>query len=136
MTLPVAVMQHYVSPLNHNARYLVGMGKNLFHCGGPGSGGVAKLTNNLTLGLHMIALAEGLQIGQKLGVDPHKLSDIFSVSTGRCWSVDTYNPVPGYKEGVPASRNYDGGFMVKLIKKDLGLALQAAESADAVCEET
>lgn len=55
---------------------LNGMGKNLFHCGGPGSGGVAKLTNNLTLGLHMIALAESLHIGEKLGADPKKLSDI------------------------------------------------------------
>jgi len=50
--------------------------------------------------------------------------------------VDTYNPVPGYKEGVPAGNNYDGGFMVKLIRKDLGLALEAAHSVDAVCEET
>jgi 3-hydroxyisobutyrate dehydrogenase len=115
---------------------LTSMGKNLFHCGGPGSGGVAKLTNNLILAQHMIALSESLQIGEKLGGDPKILSDIFSVSTGRSYSVDTNNPVPGYLEGVPASRNYDAGFAVKLIMKDLNLALEAAKTVGASCTET
>lgn len=124
------------SDYKHVSPLLNGMGKNLFHCGGPGSGGVAKLTNNLMLGLHMIALAEALQIGEKLGGDPKVLSDIFSVSTGRCWSVDTYNPIPGYIEGLPASKDYDGGFMVKLIMKDLRLAVESANEVGASCIET
>ena len=75
-------------------------------------------------------------MGEKLGADPHKLSDIFSVSTGRCWSVDTYNPLPGYLPGVPASNNYEGGFMIRLVMKDLSLAIEAAQSVGAVSEET
>ena len=103
------------------------MGKNIFHCGGFGSGEIAKVCNNLALAIEMRAVAEGLALGEKLGMDPKKLSDIMSVSTGRCWSVDTYNPRPGVLEGVPASRDYEGGFGVSLIKKDLGLARESAE---------
>lgn len=111
---------------------LRGMGKNLFHCGAPGTGSVAKVTNNLILALHMIALGEALQLGEKLGGDPKKLSEIYSVSTGRSWSVDTYNPVPGFLPNVPASKNYDGGFMVKLMLKDLGLALESAKQCNGI----
>ena len=106
---------------------LEAMGKNIFHCGGFGSGEIAKVCNNLALAIEMRAVAEGLALGEKLGMDPKKLSDIMSVSTGRCWSVDTYNPRPGVLEGVPASRDYEGGFGVSLIKKDLGLARESAE---------
>ena len=89
---------------------LNGMGKNLFHCGGPGTGEIAKLTNNLILGISMVATAEGMAIGEKLGIDPKILKDILSVSTGRNWCIDTYNPRPGNIPGTPASRNYEGGF--------------------------
>jgi 3-hydroxyisobutyrate dehydrogenase len=85
----------------------------------------------------MIAVSEALSIGEKLGGDPVMLSDIYSVSTGRCYAVDTYSPVPGYKEASPASAlNYMGGFMTKLIKKDMGLAVQAAKDGGAHCHET
>lgn len=106
---------------------LVGMGKNVFHCGGPGTGEIAKICNNLILGINMIATSEGLSLGEKLGIDPKILSSILSVSTGRSWCVDTYNPRPGVLENVPASRDYNGGFMVSLIRKDLSIALEAAE---------
>ena len=89
---------------------LKGMGKNLFHCGGSGTGGIAKISNNLILGITMIATAEGLSLGEKLGIDPKVLSDIISVSTGRSWSIDSYNPRPGMLENVPSNRNYQGGF--------------------------
>ena len=89
---------------------LLGMGKNVFHCGGPGTGEIAKICNNLILGINMIATAEGLSLGEKLGIDPKILSNILSVSTGRSWCVDTYNPRPGVLENVPASRNYSNGF--------------------------
>ena len=106
---------------------LLGMGKNVFHCGGPGTGEIAKICNNLILGINMIATAEGLSLGEKLGMDPKVLSSILAVSTGRSWCVDTYNPRPGVMENVPSSRDYNGGFMVSLIRKDLSIALESAE---------
>ena len=41
-----------------------------------------------------------------LGLDPKLLTSILSSATGRCWSVDTYNPVPGVMPNVPSSNNY------------------------------
>jgi 3-hydroxyisobutyrate dehydrogenase len=90
--------------------FLEGMGKNIFHCGGPGTGEIAKVCNNLVLGINMIATSEGLSLGEKLGIDPKILSNIMSVSTGRSWCIDSYNPRPGVMEGVPSSKNYNTGF--------------------------
>lgn len=115
---------------------LLGMGKNLFHCGGPGTGEIAKLTNNLILGISMVATAEGMAIGEKLGIDPKILKDILSVSTARNWCIDTYNPRPGNIPGTPASRNYEGGFMVELIRKDLALALESCSASGAKTDMT
>ena len=115
---------------------LKGMGKNVFHCGIAGQGLVAKLSNNLILGINMVAVSEALAMGEKMGGDPAVLSDIIAVSTGRCFSVDTYSPIPGYKEGTPACNDYNGGFMIKLIVKDLGLAITAAKEGDAISVET
>lgn len=72
------------------------------------------------------ALSEALSIGESLGGDPMQLSDVYSASSGKGFVVDTYSPVPHYREGTPASKGYNGGFMVKLLHKDLGLAVQAA----------
>jgi len=110
---------------------LQGMGINFFHCGGPGTGEIAKLTNNLILGISMVAASEGMAIGEKLGVDPVTLQKILAVSTARNWCIDTYNPRPGILPNVPASKDYAGGFAVGLIKKDMVLALDAAKSANA-----
>ena len=110
---------------------LQGMGKNVFHCGGPGTGEIAKICNNLILGINMISTSEGLSLGEKLGINPKVLSNILAVSTGRSWVVDTYNPRPGVLENVPASRDYNGGFQVSLIRKDLSIALDAAIQSDA-----
>ena len=110
---------------------LQGMGKNFFHCGPPGSGEIAKLTNNLILGISMVAASEGMAIGEKLGMDPKKLQQILAVSTARNWCIDTYNPRPGNLPNVPANNNYEGGFAVGLVKKDMVLALEAAHSVDA-----
>lgn len=106
------------------------MGKNLVHCGTQvGSGQVVKLCNNLVLGISMIGVSEGMNLGIAKGIDPKLLAEVFNTSTARCWSSDTYNPVPGVMDGVPSSREYEGGFGVDLMKKDLGLALAAAQSA-------
>jgi len=114
---------------------LNGMGKNIFHCGPAGQGLTAKLANNLILGSNMIAISEALAIGEKLGGDPKLLSDVISVSTGRGFVVDTYSPVPDYREAAPSSKGYNGGFMVKLLHKDLGLAVQAAKDCGATLKE-
>lgn len=116
---------------DHASICLKGMGKNIFHCGAAGTGGVAKLTNNLILGISMVAVAEAMAIGEKLGADPKVLTDIWAVSSARSHSVDTYNPRPDVLPNVPSSKNYDGGFAVALIRKDLGLAMDAAKSVGA-----
>lgn len=102
------------------------MGKNVFHAGDHGSGQVAKICNNMLLAVHMIGTAEALQMGVDNGLDPKVLSDIMLQSSGRNWSLELYNPYPGVMEGVPASNNYNGGFQVDLMNKDLGLALDVA----------
>lgn len=76
----------------------------------------------------MIGVSEAMNLGVKLGMDAKKLAEVLSKSTARCWSVDTYNPVPGVMPNVPASRGWQGGFGVKLMAKDLGLANSAAQA--------
>ncbi|WP_295801011.1 3-hydroxyisobutyrate dehydrogenase [uncultured Microbulbifer sp.] len=106
--------------------YLQAMGANIFHAGAAGSGQVAKICNNMLLAIHMIGTAEALQLGVDNGLDPTVLSDIMRASSGGNWSLEKYNPYPGVMEGVPASRNYEGGFSVALMLKDLGLAMDTA----------
>lgn len=110
---------------------LSAMGKNIVHCGGPGSGQAVKICNNLVLAISMIGVSEAMNLGVNLGLDPKLLAKIFNTSSARCWSSDTYNPVPGVMENVPASRGYTGGFGVDLMAKDLGLAVNAAKTAQA-----
>eukprot|EP01126_Amoeba_proteus_P032551 TRINITY_DN3172_c0_g1_i1.p1 TRINITY_DN3172_c0_g1~~TRINITY_DN3172_c0_g1_i1.p1 ORF type:complete len:323 (+),score=78.12 TRINITY_DN3172_c0_g1_i1:81-1049(+) len=103
------------------------MGKNIIHCGDSGNGLVAKLANNLVLAISMAGVSEAMNLGIKLGVDPKVLASVMNTSSGRCWSSDTYNPVPGVIEGVPSSRDYEGGFGVDLMAKDVSLASAAAQ---------
>ncbi|KAL2641734.1 hypothetical protein R1flu_009321 [Riccia fluitans] len=103
------------------------MGKRVVHCGGAGTGSAAKVCNNLAMAISMAGVSEAFALGQRLGIDALTLSNIFNSSSARCWSSDTYNPVPGVMENVPASRNYVGGFSCQLLGKDLGLALMAAK---------
>ena len=102
------------------------MGKNIFHCGPAGTGQIAKICNNLALAIEMIAVSEGLALGEKLGIDTKVLSSIMSTSTSSCWSLNAYNPKPGIIEGIPSSNNYEGGFGVSLMKKDLSIVLDSA----------
>lgn len=106
------------------------MGKNIVHCGPTGMGQVAKLCNNLLLGITMAGVAEAMSLGAALGIDPHVLAGIVNTSTGRCWSSETYNPYPGIVETAPAARGYTGGFGVDLMRKDLGLAADAARAVN------
>ena len=102
------------------------MGANIFHAGPAGSGQVAKICNNMLLAIHMIGTAEALQLGVDNGLDPAVLSEIMRASSGGNWSLEKYNPYPGVMENVPASRDYQGGFSVALMLKDLGLAMDTA----------
>jgi len=108
--------------------YLQIMGKNIVYCGPSGSGQVVKLCNNLILGISMIGVSEAMNLGIALGVDPTVLAGVINTSSGRCWSSDTYNPVPGIIPTAPANRNYAPGFMSQLMKKDIGLAVETAKS--------
>ncbi|XP_077996575.1 3-hydroxyisobutyrate dehydrogenase, mitochondrial-like [Glandiceps talaboti] len=102
------------------------MGKNVVHCGPVGTGEAAKICNNMLLGISMIGTAETMNLGMRLGLDPKLLAKILNTSSGRCWSSEVYNPVPGVLEGVPSSNNYKGGFGTALMTKDLGLAQDAS----------
>jgi 3-hydroxyisobutyrate dehydrogenase len=108
---------------------LARMGKNVVHCGAAGTGQVAKICNNLLLGISMIGVAEAMNLGAALGIDPKILAGIINSSSGRCWSSDTYNPYPGVLDSAPAARGYTGGFGTDLMLKDLGLATDAAKQA-------
>lgn len=108
---------------------LTKMGKNIVYCGDSGNGQVAKVANNMLLGISMIATAEAMSLGVSLGMDPKVLAGIINTSSGRCWSSEVYNPYPGVVENAPASRAYSGGFGVDLMLKDLGLAAEAAKFA-------
>jgi 3-hydroxyisobutyrate dehydrogenase len=106
------------------------MGTNIFHAGGQGAGQVAKICNNMLLAIHMTGTAEALALGAANGLDPAVLSEIMKRSSGGNWSLNVYNPFPGVMENVPAARGYSGGFLVDLMIKDLGLAMDAADGTD------
>mgnify|MGYP001130794897 CR=1 FL=1 len=110
---------------------LEAMGKNIFHAGDAGAGQVAKICNNMMLAILMAGTTEAIGLGVKNGLDPAVLSDIMSKSSGNNWSLQVYNPYPGVMEGVPSSNNYQGGFMVDLMAKDLGLAFDNAVKSKA-----
>ena len=105
---------------------LQAMGRNIFHMGAAGAGQVAKLCNNMALGVIMAATGEALALGVVHGLDAKALSQMMAVSTGRSWATEVCNPWPGVLENAPSSRGYSGGFGSDLMLKDLGLAAEAA----------
>ncbi|KAL6694123.1 NAD binding domain of 6-phosphogluconate dehydrogenase domain-containing protein [Trichoderma pleuroticola] len=110
------------------------MGRKVLHCGDQGAGLSAKLANNYLLALNNIATAEAMNLGIRCGLDPKTLANVLNVSTGKCWPSEVNNPVKGVIETAPAGRDYRGGFGISLMRKDLRLALVAAESAQAKTE--
>ncbi|MBE3049036.1 NAD-binding protein [Candidatus Bathyarchaeota archaeon] len=113
---------------------LMRMGRRVLHCGEQGAGLSAKLANNYLLALNNIATAEAMNMGMRWGLDPKVLAGVINASTGKCWPSEVNNPVRGVVEGAPAGRDYSGGFGIGLMKKDLGLAVVAAEEAGAKLE--
>jgi len=107
------------------------MGKTIVHAGGAGNGQAAKICNNMILGVSMIAVSEAFVLAEKLGLDHQKLFDISSKSSGQCWSLTTYCPVPGPVPTSPANRDYQPGFTADMMLKDLKLAQEAAKTSGA-----
>lgn len=105
---------------------LQAMGKNIFHMGAAGAGQVAKLCNNMALGVIMAVTGEAIALGVAHGLDAKALSQMMAVSTSRSWATEVCNPWPGVLENAPSSRGYAGGFGNDLMLKDLGLAVEAA----------
>ena len=107
---------------------LEGMGKAVIHAGDAGAGQTAKICNNMLLAISMIGVAEAMQMAKKLGLDPQKFYEISSQSSGYCWSLNAYTPLPGVGVESPADRDYQGGFATALMLKDLKLAMEAAQA--------
>jgi 3-hydroxyisobutyrate dehydrogenase len=107
------------------------MGKTIVHAGGAGNGQAAKICNNMILGVSMIAVSEAFVLAEKLGLDHQKLFDIASKSSGQCWSLTSYCPVPGPVPTSPANRDYQAGFTAAMMLKDLKLSQEAAKAAGA-----
>ena len=108
---------------------LAKMGKAVIHAGVLGAGQAAKICNNMLLGIHMIGTAEAFAMAERLGLDAQKFYDISSVSSGQCWSMTSYCPVPGVGPQSPADNGYQGGFATALMLKDLKLAMEAAATS-------
>lgn len=105
------------------------VGGKVVHAGQAGNGQVAKVCNNMMLGISMIAVSEGFTLAEKLGLDPKKLFEISSASSGSCWAMLNHNPVPGIVEAAAANRGYKPGFAAAMMHKDLKLAQEAAALA-------
>ena len=108
------------------------MAGKVVHCGDAGAGQAAKICNNMILGISMIGVSEAFVLAEKLGLSPQALFDVASTSSGQCWSLTTYCPVPGPVPTSPANRDYQPGFAAALMLKDLKLAQEAAQAAGAV----
>ncbi len=110
---------------------LQAMGKAVIHAGDAGNGQAAKICNNMLLAIHMIGTCEAFSMAEKLGLDAQTFYDISSVSSGQNWSMTSYCPVPGVGPTSPSDSEYQGGFASALMLKDLRLAMEAADNADA-----
>jgi 3-hydroxyisobutyrate dehydrogenase len=110
------------------------MGKTIVHAGGAGNGQAAKICNNMILGISMVAVSEAFVLAEKLGLEHQKLFDIASKSSGQCWAMTSYCPVPGPVPASPANRDYQAGFTAAMMLKDLKLAQEAAKAANATAE--
>jgi 3-hydroxyisobutyrate dehydrogenase len=107
------------------------MGARAVHCGPAGAGQGVKICNNMILGISMLGVCEAFGLAGKLGLDPRAVYDVVSTSSGACWSVTSYCPVPGVGPDSPADRDYRPGFAADLMLKDLRLSQQAATAVDA-----
>ncbi|RMD43800.1 hypothetical protein DV735_g1362, partial [Chaetothyriales sp. CBS 134920] len=112
-------------------KVLLLMGKKVWHMGPQGTGLSGKLANNYALAINNIGAAEAMNMGTRAGIDPKALANLLNSATGRSWPTEVNNPAPGVLENAPSSRDYNGGFAVNLMVKDMRLAIAAAEEAGA-----
>jgi 3-hydroxyisobutyrate dehydrogenase len=110
---------------------LEAMGRRIVHCGGPGLGQAAKICNNMILGVSMIAVCEAFVLAERLGLSHQALFDVAAVSSGQCWALTSYCPVPGPVPTSPANQGYRPGFTAALMLKDLTLGQEAAAAVGA-----
>ena len=110
---------------------LAALGQKIVRCGPAGSGQAAKICNNLVLGISMIGVCEAFALADRMGLDRKAMFDVVSTSSGSCWSINTYCPVPGVGPQSPADNDYKAGFAAALMLKDLRLAREAAETTGA-----
>ncbi|MBV8889372.1 MAG: 3-hydroxyisobutyrate dehydrogenase [Alphaproteobacteria bacterium] len=110
---------------------LQSMGKTIVHTGPSGNGQATKICNNMILAVSMIGVCEGFALAERLGVDWQVLFDVTSKSSGQCWAITSYCPVPGPVPASPANRDYQAGFTTDMMLKDLKLAQQAAQASGA-----
>ncbi|TBY50211.1 3-hydroxyisobutyrate dehydrogenase [Rhizobium leguminosarum] len=110
---------------------LEAMGKKIVHCGEAGAGQAAKICNNMILGISMVGVCEAFVLAEKLGLSHQALFDVASTSSGQCWSINTYCPVPGPVPTSPANNDYKPGFAAALMLKDLRLSQEAALASGA-----
>jgi 3-hydroxyisobutyrate dehydrogenase len=110
---------------------LEGMGKRIVHCGEAGAGQAAKICNNMMLAVSMIGVCEAFVLAEKLGLSHQALFDVASSSSGQCWALTSYCPVPGLVPAAPSNNQYKPGFASALMLKDLKLAQEAASAAGA-----
>ncbi len=108
------------------------MGKKSLLCGSPGAGQATKACNNMLLAISMIGVGEAFNLGNNLGLDPNKLFEILSTSTGSCWAINSYCPIENVGPKSPADNNFEPGFSANLMLKDLTIALEAIESSNSV----
>ena len=108
--------------------FLEVLGKKIIHTGAAGSGQAAKICNNMVLGISMIAISEAFILAEGLGLEPQKLFEVVTNSSGQCWAMNNYVPVPGILENVPANNDYKPGFTAAMMLKDLRLSQQSATS--------
>ena len=111
--------------------FLAQMGKAVIHAGGAGNGQAAKICNNMMLGIQMISVCEAMALARRLGLPHERLHEISRVSSGQCWSLTSYCPVPGPVPSAPSNRDYEPGFATAMMLKDLRLAQTAAQAAGA-----
>jgi len=107
------------------------MGKNIFHAGDLGSGNGAKICNNMSLGITMIAASESLMLAKRLNIDIKKVHEIMKNASGNSWPISVYPPLPGLIDGTPSNNNYKPGFSAGMMNKDLKLANECAKQVDA-----
>jgi 3-hydroxyisobutyrate dehydrogenase len=107
------------------------MGRNIFHAGDLGSGNGAKICNNMSLGITMIAASESLMLAKRLNIDIKKVHKIMKNASGNSWPISVYPPLPGLIEGTPSNNNYRAGFSAGMMNKDLKLANECAKQVNA-----